>query len=40
MLIAPPQLKKTPAFARAQALSKAQDLPLHIVTQAFTMREC
>jgi len=31
MLIAPSQLKKTPAFARAQALAKAQDLPLHIV---------
>lgn len=39
MLIAPPQLKKTPAFARAQALAKAQDLPLHIAIQTFTVRE-
>jgi universal stress protein E len=31
MLIAPSILKKTPAFARAQALAKAQDAPLHIV---------
>jgi universal stress protein E len=31
MLIASPLMKKTPAFDRALALAKAQDLPLHIV---------
>lgn len=31
LLIAPSLMKKTPAFARAQALAKAQEAPLHIV---------
>lgn len=31
MLISPSQLRKTPAFARAQAIANVQDAPQHVV---------